>query len=108
MSNRLILRTAGVGLAAIVSLAAQPLKAQASSDAERIEKLERAVQALQQRNAQLESEVSGLEEDTERVRRSVASRRAKKTEMTYDGQEIRGENRSLGDVGADKWKLSTC
>ncbi len=58
--NKFILRAAGAGLAAIVSLAAQPLKAQASSDADRLEKLERAVQALQQRNAQLESEISGL------------------------------------------------
>ena len=32
MLNKLILRTAGAGLAAIVSLAAQPVKAQASSD----------------------------------------------------------------------------
>ena len=73
--NKFILRAAGAGLAAIVSLATQPLKAQASSDADRIEKLERAVQALQQRNAQLESEISGLKKHTERVRRAARPRR---------------------------------
>jgi hypothetical protein len=58
--NKSILRAAGAGLAVIGSLAAPPLKAQASSDADRIEKLERAVEVLQKRNAQLESEISGL------------------------------------------------
>jgi len=45
--NKSILLTAGSGLAVIVSLAAPPLKAQAASDADRIAKLERAVEALQ-------------------------------------------------------------
>ena len=58
--NKSMLRAAGSGLAVIVSLAAPPLKAQAASDADRIAKLERAVEALQKRNAQLESEISGL------------------------------------------------
>ena len=44
--NKFILRAAGVSLAAIVSLAAQPLRAQASSDTARLDKLERAVELL--------------------------------------------------------------
>ena len=73
--NKFVLRGAGASLAAIVSLASQPLKAQAASDSDRIEKLERAVQALQQRNAQLESEDLRAKEDSERVYRGPGSRR---------------------------------
>ncbi len=44
----------------LVLLAPQPLAAQTSSESERLEKLERAVEQLQKRNAQLEDEVSRL------------------------------------------------
>src|SRR5258708_21345300 len=37
-----------------------PLAAETPSDAERLQKLEQAVETLQKRNAQLESEISGL------------------------------------------------
>ena len=55
-----ILRAAGAGLAAICLLAVQPLGAQTASESERLQKLERAVEQLQKRNAQLEQEVSSL------------------------------------------------
>ena len=58
-ARKTILRAAGASLAAILSLAAQPLRAQ-GSDAERLQKLEEAVSQLQKRNAELEQEVSGL------------------------------------------------
>src|SRR5213593_1053064 len=58
--SKLILRAAGASLAAIVLLAAQPLAAQTASESERLQKLERAVEQLQKRNAELEQEVSGL------------------------------------------------
>src|SRR5207248_2853214 len=51
---------AGISLAAIILLAAPPLGAQTPSASERLEKLERAVEQLQKRNAELEQEVSGL------------------------------------------------
>ncbi len=38
----------------LLSLASQPLNAQTSSDAERLQKLEQAVSQLQKRNAELE------------------------------------------------------
>ena len=103
MLNKLILRTAGVGLAAIVSLAAQPLKAQASSDADRIEKLERAVQALQQRNAQLESEVSGLKKTQNAFAGPPPPEGKMKTMTTTDGKSY--IEKLVPDLGGSKWKL---
>jgi len=57
--NKIIVRAAGAGLAAIVFLAAQPLRAQ-SSDSARLEKLEQAVELLEKQNAELKAEVSSL------------------------------------------------
>jgi len=45
-TRKTILRAAGASLAAILSLAAQPLRAQ-GSDAERLQKLEQAINQLQ-------------------------------------------------------------
>jgi phosphate-selective porin len=58
--TKFVLRAAGASLAAIISLAAQPLGAQTSSESERLQKLERAVDQLQKRNAELQSEISSL------------------------------------------------
>ena len=62
-TKKTLLRAVGVSLAAVLSLAAQPLRAQ-GSDAERLQKLEQAVSQLQKRNAELEQEVSGLKKRT--------------------------------------------
>jgi Putative porin len=103
--NKLILRAAGVGLAAIVSLAAQPLKAQASSDADRIEKLERAVQALQQRNAQLESEVSGLKKTQNAFAAAPPGEGKMKKVVTSDSKNY--AEKLVPDLSsAEKWKLA--
>src|SRR5438552_3124897 len=59
-TKKFVLRAAGVSLAAIVLLAAPRLGAQTASESERLQKLERAVEQLQKRNAELEQEVSGL------------------------------------------------
>jgi len=58
--KKFVLRAAGASLAAIISLAVQPLAAQTSSESERLQKLERAVEQLQKRNGELEQEVNGL------------------------------------------------
>ena len=58
--KKIILRAAGASLAAVISLAAQPLGAQTASESERLQKLERAVEQLEKRNAELQSEVSSL------------------------------------------------
>src|SRR5213080_3946332 len=59
-TKKFVLRAAGVSLAAIVLLAAPRLGAETPSESERLQKLERAVEQLQKRNAELEQEVSGL------------------------------------------------
>jgi Putative porin len=99
-----ILRAAGSGLAAIVMLTAPRLGAQTPSDSERLQKLERAVEQLQKRNAELEQEVGSL-------RKQVASGPAtpaegpSKTKVTYDGKTY--VEKSVPVVSsADKWKLS--
>jgi phosphate-selective porin OprO/OprP len=53
-------RTVTLVLAAFVFTWVRPLVAQTSSDTERLEKLERAVEQLQKRNAELEDEVHSL------------------------------------------------
>ena len=58
--RNVMLRAAGGSLAAIILLATPRLGAQTASESERLQKLERAVEQLQKRNAELEQEVSGL------------------------------------------------
>jgi phosphate-selective porin len=78
-----MLRAAGGSLAAIVLMTAPRLGAQTSSESERLQKLERAVEQLQKRNAELEQEVSGLKKQAA----STAEVAAKmKTKVTYDGK----------------------
>src|SRR5437773_5799040 len=60
LNKKIIPRAAGGSLAAIISLAAQPLSAQTSSESERLQKLERAVDLLEKRNAELQSEINSL------------------------------------------------
>src|SRR5437764_11208632 len=85
MLKKFILRAAGASLAVFVSLATQPLGAQTASESERIEKLERAVEALQKRNAELEAEVSGLKKRTA-FAPELTPEGKMKTKITYDGK----------------------
>src|SRR5437588_11832725 len=75
------LRTAGSSLAAMLLLGAPRLGAQTPSDSERLKKLERAVEQLQKRNAELEQEVAGLKKQA-----AVAPEGRMKTKVTYDGK----------------------
>ncbi|PYI43560.1 MAG: hypothetical protein DMF12_03300 [Verrucomicrobia bacterium] len=59
-----VLRAAGASLAAVALLAAQPLRAESSSDTTRIEKLERAVELLAKQNAELQAEIKSLKKET--------------------------------------------
>src|SRR6266705_1675207 len=77
------LRAAAASLAEIISLAAQPLRAQTASESERRQKLERAVEQLQKRNAELEQEVSSLKKQAASAA-EVGARM--KTKVTYDGK----------------------
>ena len=58
-----------------------PLAAESASDSERFEKLERAVEQLQKRNAELEAEVRSLKKETAFVPQGKT-----KTKVTYDGK----------------------
>src|SRR5437773_10878261 len=82
-TKKFVLRAAGVSLAAIVLLAAPRLGAQTASESERLQKLERAVEQLQKRNAELEQEVSSLKKQTA-LAPEVGARM--KTKVTYDGK----------------------
>src|SRR5438132_4997089 len=73
---------AAVGL---VFVALQPLTAQTASDSQRLEKLERAVEQLQKRNAELESEVKGLKKQAASAP-AVLPEGPTKKQVTYDGK----------------------
>jgi phosphate-selective porin OprO/OprP len=70
----------------VLLLVIQPLWAQTSSsnsESERLQKLERAVEQLQKRNAELEQEVSSLKKQSTSEAGATGKR---KTEVTYDGK----------------------
>ena len=79
--NKSVLRAASTTSVAIVLLTVQPLGAQTSSDAERLQKLEKAVEQLQTRNAELEQEVESLKKETALPPPAPAESRT-----TYDGK----------------------
>jgi hypothetical protein len=99
-TKKTILRAAGASLAVVLSLAAQPLRAQ-GSDADRLQKLEQAVNQLQKRNAELEQEVSGLKKRTSWA--PVAGEGKTRTEVTSDGKTY---VEKLVPELTEKWKLS--
>jgi Putative porin len=103
--NKIIVRAAGAGLAAIVFLAAQPLRAQSSNSA-RLEKLEQAVELLEKQNAELKAEVSSLKKH-EAPAAKVTAEGPTKTEINYDGKTYVEKTVPLEKSSADKWKLST-
>src|SRR5207244_3649900 len=70
----------------LLLLVIQPLRAQtygSNSESERLQKLERAVEQLQKRNAELEREVSSLKKQSTSEPGAGGKR---KTEVTYDGK----------------------
>src|SRR6059036_1313348 len=79
--KKFVLRTAGASLAVIL-LTAQPLRAESSSETARIEKLERAVELLQKRNADPQAEINNL-----KTRQAAYPPEGKlKKKVTYDGK----------------------
>jgi phosphate-selective porin len=69
------------GIAAI-----QPLTVQSASESERLEKLERAVEQLQKRNAELEAEVRSLKKENVKKETAAVPDEKFKTKVTYDGK----------------------
>jgi hypothetical protein len=98
-NKKLVMRAAGGSLAAIISLAAQPLMAQASSEAQQIQELKREV-------AELKQEVSSLKKH-ESSGPSAVPGGPTKTEVVYDGKTYVEKSVPLEKSAADKWKLST-
>src|SRR5438045_5236225 len=84
-NQKFISRAAGFCLAAIILLPVQSLRAESSSDADRLAKLEHAVEQLQKRNAELEKEVSSLKKQTASTVAPPAEGPTKK-QVAYDGK----------------------
>src|SRR5260370_4537032 len=80
-----------------------PLAAETASDAERLQKLEQAVEALQKRNAQLESEISGLKKQQNAFAGPPPPEGKMKTVATTDGKKY--VEKLVPDLGGSKWKL---
>src|SRR5689334_19003013 len=84
-----------------------PLHAQTSSEAERLEKLERAVEQLQQRNAELEKEVATLRKKSASSSSVAPADGPMKTRATSDGKTYVEKSVPVEKSSGDKWKLST-
>ena len=82
IKKRFLLRISSV--VPILLLAVQPLRAETSSDSDRIAKLERAVEQLQQRNTELEAEVKGLKKQTAFA--PAPAEGPTRKQVTYDGK----------------------
>ena len=107
MPNRQFFSAAAVlSLVALLLLHPEPVRAQTSSDSDRLSKLEQAVQQLQQRNAQLEQEVATLRKQKTAVSTSPTEGPTKK-QVTYDGKTYVEKEVPVEKSAADKWKLST-
>jgi hypothetical protein len=104
--QKITLRAAGASLAAIALMTAQSLRAQASSDSARLDKLEHAVEFLEKQNAELKAEVSSLKKHSAPAH-AVAGEGPTKTEVTYDGKTYVEKTVPVEKSSADKWKLST-
>ena len=98
-TKKLVTRGAGGSLAAIISLAAQPLMAQGSSESQQIQELKREV-------AELKQEVSSLKKH-ESSGPSAVPGGPTRTEVSYDGKNYVEKSVPLEKSAADKWKLST-
>jgi hypothetical protein len=95
LKNRLIFPSAGVWMAAIVSLVAQPLKAQPSSQSKEIEELKREI-------AELRQEVSKLKKNDAPASGAIAEGKTK-TVVSNDGKNY--IEKLVPDLGGSKWKL---
>ena len=95
-TKKIILRTAGASLAAIASLAVQPLGAQ-TSESKELAELKREV-------AELKQEVNSLKQHPAPA--GVIDGKTK-TEVVYDGKSYVEKVVPLEKSAADKWKLSS-
>jgi hypothetical protein len=106
--KKVTLPAAGASLAAIALLTAQSLRADPdpASDSARIEKLERAVQMLENQNAELKAEVSSLKKHGVAATK-VTAEGPTRTEVVYDGKTYVEKSVPLEKPSWEKWKIST-
>src|SRR5437867_572495 len=81
MSIRKCFSQTSVVVSILLLMAVRPLAAATPSESERLEKLERAVEQLQKRNAELEAEVRSLKKQT-----AFAPEGKMRKQVTYDGK----------------------
>jgi len=105
-NQKYCLRTAGACLTALLLLPLQSLRAETSSDADRLAKLEQAVAQLQKRNVELEKQVSTLKKQSVSAIASPLEGPTK-TQKVYDGKTYVEKEVPVEKTAADKWKLST-
>jgi hypothetical protein len=93
----------------MVFMPVQQIRAQSeSSDSERLQKLEQAVDQLQKRNAELEKEVSTLKKETAAAAAlAPPAEGPTKKQIIYDGKTYVEKEVPVEKTAADKWKLST-
>lgn len=88
----------------LLALASAPPRAQAAgSDAERLQKLERAVELLQQRNADLEREVSSLKKSsgsTPRAAREIVATSSSDGKSVVEKTEVKEEKQPVFAIAA--------
>jgi hypothetical protein len=99
LTKQILMRTAGGSLAAMISLVAQPLLAQTSSESKEIQELKREVEELRQ-------EVATLKKHEGPAPKGIPDGPTK-TEMVYDGKKYVEKSVPLEKSAGDKWKLST-
>src|ERR1700759_2615454 len=112
MSNHSpFIRTGAALVLAAVCLFPRPAKSQTTdSESDRLQKLEQAVQELQQRNAQLESEVKSLKK--QKTSSVAAESPAEgptgktKTKVTYDGKNYVEKEVPIEKSASYKWNVS--
>ena len=105
LTPKFTLGAAVATLALIILAPRASLVAQSSSDSDRLEKLERAVQQLQQRNTELEAEVKSLKQQTTAF--APPAEGPMRKQITSDGKTYVEKSVPVEKSAADKWKLST-
>ncbi len=95
-----------VALPVILLQFSSAIAAETTSDSDRLEKLEKAVQQLQERNAQLEAEVKSLKKRNTAAPAPPVEGPTRK-QIVSDGKTYVEKSVPVEKSAADKWKLST-
>jgi hypothetical protein len=97
----------GLVVAAILMMSLPQLNAQGASEADRLQKLEQAVQQLQERNAELESEVKSLKARSSATGAAPRAEGPTKTKIYSDGKNYVEKSVPIEKEAKNPWKLSS-